>query len=69
MINEKAKDGTKAALDLAYTYILIGDQLVNVGHITQCFKEDAGFTHPFDVAPVKRWDASKVDCGPDGACG
>lgn len=46
-------------LDLAYTYVYVGDKLVNVAAVVNC--------PTTGVAPIMEWDPSNVEC--DGACG
>jgi hypothetical protein len=68
VINEGYKDGSAASLDLAYTYILIGKSLVNVGAVLSCLKDGVKASLP-DATPVLKFSPAKIDCSATGACG
>ena len=67
-INKGRKDGSAATLDLAYTYIYVGDSLVNVGAILQCLKDGVKSALP-EATPIIKFNPANVDCSATGACG
>jgi hypothetical protein len=67
-INKSSKTEKSTKLDLAYTYILMGDhnsgrKLVNVGHLVNgC--------NPQGASPILDWIPGKTECmSNDGSCG